>query len=455
MSLFRKSKKPLEIGSPQSFERVAGAKMNRDTGQLEGIPDDFFEKQRQMQAELKTKKGKKEDLVIGAPIAGSFSHTMHVTPDPNAPSGLAGLPQEWEQMLLQSGISKQEVQSNPDAILRIMEKNIPKAEVPSQSATDQASSGAALPTNQALEAQLVWDKLVESNVDVDTEYPIRKKIGEGSSGYVYVTCHNHKRIALKVMLLNEQTDLLAILSEIRMMKMCSSQENIISFHRAFSIVRGGEKQLWIAMDYAAGGSLTQVITVNGAMPERAIAFVCREMLKALDFLHKMHRIHRDIKSDNVLLDLDGSVRLADFGFCAQLTEELQKRKSVVGTPYWMSPELIQGLEYDQKTDIWSLGITALEMADSEPPLMNIPPLRALFLIATRPPPTLNSPERWSKEFNSFLSCCLTHNTKERYTAEQLLSHPFITQKAGTKADLLPFIEITRQRLGIDDEIPLS
>ncbi|KAK2959624.1 putative serine/threonine protein kinase [Blattamonas nauphoetae] len=445
-------KKPLEIGSPQSFERVAGAKMNRETGELEGIPDDFFEQQRRIQFEQQSKRGKKDTLYIGAPIRGSFSHTIHVAPDPHSPSGLSGLPPEWAQALQYSGISKQEAQNNTETLLRILKTHIPQIEVPSQNSVRVEHSEASLPSDRTIEDQLVWDQLVDNNVDLDSEYPVRKLIGEGSSSHVYVSCHNRKRIALKVMSLDEKTDLVSVLSEIRMMRLCSSHDNIISFHRAFSVITGGQMQLWIAMDYAAGGSLTQILTVNGALTERIIAFVCREILKALDFLHKMHRIHRDIKSDNILLDLDGSVRLADFGFCAQLTEENQKRKSIVGTPFWMSPELIKGSEYDQKADIWSLGITALEMAEGEPPLMNMPPLRALFLIVTRPPPSLNRPDCWSKEFNSFLSCCLKHDPNERYTAEQLLRHPFITQKSGTKSDLIPFLEIARQRLFIDDVI---
>ena len=146
---------------------------------------------------------------------------------------------------------------------------------------------------------------------------------------------------------------------------------------------------------------------------------------SLAFMHREYRLHRDIKSDNVLINYDGHVKVADFGFAINLTSEQSKRTSVVGTPYWMAPELIRGSEYDYKVDVWSTGITAIEMAEGEPPLLNEPPLRALLLITTNRSPTLKKKQMWTTEFHHFLATCLHMHPEKRSSSEQLLLHPFI------------------------------
>ncbi|KAA6376030.1 MAG: putative Serine/threonine-protein kinase pakC, partial [Streblomastix strix] len=461
-------------------------------------------------------------LDIGSPEIGSFEHVMHISYDPNAPTGLAGLPLEWEAMLISSGITKSDIQAHPDAVMRIMRKNVFNIKVkpppvPPPSISDSVFKSLLMPPEllarkepvygdgrlipeKELNNDLQWEKIIRAGGDVDKEYPIRKKIGEGSSGLVYVAKRGKEKVAIKVMLVTNQTDKKSLLNEILMMKKSKAHPNIVQFLDAFSIEVnksesdkdkqkdkqkdkahpqtthiaqvsqthqfGGppgmndpplielsselniEHQLWMVMQYMPGGSLTQLITTCGKLNERIIAYFCREILKGLAFLHSNRRVHRDIKSDNVLLGMDGEVRIADFGFCAQLTEEVQKRKSVVGTPYWMSPELIQGLEYDELTDIWSLGITALECADGEPPLMNMPPLKALFLIATQPPPTTREPHKWTRQFNDFLSRCLQHDTRQRWTAEKLLTHPFL-ELAADVSSIKQYIEATRRNVGID------
>lgn len=158
-------------------------------------------------------------------------------------------------------------------------------------------------------------------------------------------------------------------------------------------------------------------------------------------MHRNHRLHRDIKSDNVLVDFKGRVKLADFGFAAGLTAEEDKRKSVVGTPYWMAPELIRGLEYDFKVDVWSLGITAIEMAEGEPPLIDEQPLRALLLITIQPSPTLQKQAQWSNAFNHFLKRCLMVRPEDRASTELLLMHPFINS-ACDEAEFGTFAEKT-------------
>lgn len=191
------------------------------------------------------------------------------------------------------------------------------------------------------------------------------------------------------------------------------------------------------LEYIHGGTLTEVLGPTIPIPEPAIAYVCKQMCMGLAYLHRQHRLHRDIKSDNVLVDFNGAVKIADFGFAAGLTEEQDKRKSVVGTPYWMAPELIRGLEYDAKVDVWSMGITAIEMADGEPPYLHEPPLRALLLITTQGTPTLRDPERWSQKLRHFLKCALQVDPAKRASAEQLLLHPFI-QTACTQAEFSKF-----------------
>jgi serine/threonine protein kinase len=150
-------------------------------------------------------------------------------------------------------------------------------------------------------------------------------------------------------------------------------------------------------------------------------------------------MHRDIKSDNILLHSDGRVKVADFGFAVSLCQEEKNRQSVVGTPYWMAPELIRGTGYDAKVDVWSTAITALEMADGEPPHLHQPPLRALLLITTKAPPTLLKPEQWSKEFNHFLKCSLVLEPSKRASAEELLMHPFL-KCCSTQQEYSEFIK---------------
>lgn len=148
-------------------------------------------------------------------------------------------------------------------------------------------------------------------------------------------------------------------------------------------------------------------------------------MECLVYIHNLHRIHRDIKSDNLLLGVDGSVKVADFGYAAQLTKQQQKRNTVVGTPYWMAPELIRGFDYGTKVDVWSLGVMMIEMAEREPPYMDLPPLRALFLITTKEFPGLKEPGKWSHQFSDFVSQCLKKDTSDRPEASELLSHPFL------------------------------
>lgn len=198
-----------------------------------------------------------------------------------------------------------------------------------------------------------------------------------------------------------------------------------------------ENRLYIVMELMTGGPLTDILGPGIIFPEEHIAYVCQKLCSALGEMHKKHRLHRDIKSDNVLVDKDGRVKIADFGFAVGLTREQDKRKSVVGTPYWMAPELIRGNEYGSEVDVWSMGITALEMADGEPPWIDLPVMKALLQIISGDSPSVKEQSKWSNEFIDFLEKSLDIDSKKRAKAVQLLLHPFIS-KACTPGEFAVF-----------------
>ncbi|KAI0434150.1 hypothetical protein F5Y09DRAFT_357505 [Xylaria sp. FL1042] len=247
------------------------------------------------------------------------------------------------------------------------------------------------------------------------------KIGQGASGGVY-TGHergSNRLVAIKQMNLEQQPKKDLIINEILVMK-DSIHPNIVNFIDSY--LCGGE--LWVIMEYMEGGSLTDVVTFN-IMTEGQIASVCRETLKGLQHLHSKGVIHRDIKSDNILLSLEGSIKLTDFGFCAQINEAHNKRTTMVGTPYWMAPEVVTRKEYGRKVDIWSLGIMAIEMIEGEPPYLTESPLRALWLIATNGTPKIKDEHNLSAVFRDFLYFALKVDPEKRASAHDLLRHDFM------------------------------
>ncbi|KAG8732112.1 Protein kinase [Ceratobasidium sp. 428] len=213
----------------------------------------------------------------------------------------------------------------------------------------------------------------------------------------------------------------------------SRHPNIVNFLESYLL----RTDLWVVMEYMEGGALTDVIE-NNTLAEDQISSICLETCKGLGHLHTQNIIHRDIKSDNVLLDAAGHVKITDFGFCAKLTDQKSKRATMVGTPYWMAPEVVKQKEYGPKVDIWSLGIMAIEMIENEPPYLDEEPLKALYLIATNGTPTLKKPETLSRELKSFLSVCLCVDVKSRATADELLQHEFLT-KACDLSGLAPLL----------------
>lgn len=269
-------------------------------------------------------------------------------------------------------------------------------------------------------------------------YKNLSKIGQGASGGVYIadTVLDQTKVAVKQMRLDKQPKKDLIANEILVMKR-SKHPNIVNFHDAY-IYRG---DLWIVMDYMEGGSLTDVISHN-MMTEPQIGAVCRETLRGLLHLHASGVIHRDIKSDNILLSLAGDIKITDFGYCAQITENDNRRNTLVGTPYWMAPEVITRKDYDSRIDIWSLGIMVIEMIEGEPPYLNEQPVKALYLIISNGTPEIREPEHLSENLKDFLSKMLQVEVDKREDAAKLLKHPFVLS-AGSCVSLAPLVKAAR------------
>jgi protein-serine/threonine kinase len=291
----------------------------------------------------------------------------------------------------------------------------------------------------AMSEQQIMEKLksVVSPGDPNGLYQKLKKVGQGASGSVYVAkaLHDPKlgKVAIKQMDLAHQPRKELIVNEILVMRE-SQHANIVNFLDSFL---RGPGELWVIMEYMQGGALTDIID-NNHLSESQIALICQETCKGLEHLHSHKIIHRDIKSDNVLLDAAGHVKITDFGFCAKLTEAKSKRATMVGTPYWMAPEVVKQKQYGEKVDIWSLGIMAIEMIENEPPYLDEEPLKALYLIATHGTPKLKAPEKLSKELKGFLSVCLCVQVNARSSAKELLDHEFFTG-ACKQSDLAPLL----------------
>ncbi|XP_028172446.1 serine/threonine-protein kinase 3 isoform X3 [Ostrinia furnacalis] len=266
-------------------------------------------------------------------------------------------------------------------------------------------------------------KLSEESLTRQPEevFDIICKLGEGSYGSVYKALHKESGQVLAIKQVPVDTDLQEIIKEISIMQQCDSPYVVKYYGSYFK-----NTDLWIVMEYCGAGSVSDIMRLRKkTLSEDEIATILCDTLKGLEYLHRRRKIHRDIKAGNILLNTEGHAKLADFGVAGQLTDTMAKRNTVIGTPFWMAPEVIQEIGYDCVADIWSLGITALEMAEGKPPYGDIHPMRAIFMIPTKPPPSFREPDQWSPEFIDFVSQCLIKNPEERATAEFLLNHEFI------------------------------
>uniref|UniRef100_A0A672YEH1 non-specific serine/threonine protein kinase n=1 Tax=Sphaeramia orbicularis TaxID=375764 RepID=A0A672YEH1_9TELE len=267
------------------------------------------------------------------------------------------------------------------------------------------------------------------------------KIGEGSTGVVCIATEKHsgRQVAVKMMDLRRQQRRELLFNEVVIMR-DYQHRNVVEMFKSALV----EEELWVIMEYLQGGALTNIVSET-RLSEEQIATVCEAVLQALAYLHSQGVIHRDIKSDSILLTLDGRVKLSDFGFCAQISKDIPKRKSLVGTPYWMAPEVISKSPYGTEVDVWSMGIMVVEMVDGEPPYFSETPVAAMKRLRDEPAPTVRNISQISPVLKDFLDRMLTRDPLERASATDLLEHPFLLQ-SGSPQCLVPLVEQYRKRM---------
>ncbi|OHT15455.1 Serine/threonine-protein kinase pakC [Tritrichomonas foetus] len=405
-----------------AVEHVVGVTRDDKTGNFDNVPESIMQR---IGKEKVKNVVKDEDIPDGMrpiEITGdkflisspqSVKHEIHVSM--NSETGFEGLPDWMEKQLMKSGINKQQVIDHPDAVLQVMNfinakgnASVPPPDKPSSKPSGKCQIEAINPKTFLTEI---------------------KQIGSGGTSTVFRAkmAPSNKLVAVKAIDL-EQNEREIIENEVQVQRELH-HPNIVEIYRVVE----DQSWLYICMEYVDGGSLTDIVTIC-TMTEAHIAHIVREVLQGLVLIHNSKKIHRDIKSDNILICQDGSVKLADFGYTAQLRSNNEKRRTVCGTPYWMAPELIQGYEYGVEVDIWSLGIMCIEMAEGAPPYLDEQPMRALYLIVVNGVKGLSDRDFWSKEFNNFVDSCLKVEPAKRPSAEALLKHPFIS-KACSKEEI--------------------
>jgi hypothetical protein len=458
--IYKLSEKPV-ISPPSNFEHTVHVGFDPHTGEFTGMPESWAkllqnsnisksEQKKNPQAVLdvlnyydaSSKEQKESKYMISItkpattvnnakPLADRFATGAVITPQPPKPERVtppSKTPSEEEEEPPPPPIATRPEKTKSIYTKPIEPEEKPNGPVPVK--TDRPIKKKKMTDEEILEKL----RTIVSVGDPNRKYTKMEKIGQGASGTVYIAIEvaTGREVAIKQMNLSQQPKKELIINEILVMRE-NQNPNIVNYLDSFLL---GE-ELWVIMEYLDGGSLTDVVTET-CMDEGQIAAVCRECLQALEFLHENHVIHRDIKSDNILLGMDGSVKLTDFGFCAQLSPEQNKRSTMVGTPYWMAPEVVTRKQYGPRVDIWSLGIMAIEMIDGEPPYLNENPLRALYLIATNGKPEIKDKHKLSPVFQDFLDKCLEVDVDKRAGATELLRHPFL-RLAKPLASLTPLI----------------
>jgi len=419
-SEIRLRKKKGDIVSPKDEKKKDGMKKEKEGGN-EGSGD--------VKKKSKSKKEKVEieveedyGILVGHPFnTRRNTHVKHEN------GKFLGLPGVWYKIIEESGIDPEELDINCDKILSILYARDQKKPLPRGS-------------------KLSLREIVDLESDPLEIYEIVDDIGEGGSGACLFFAKNketEQKVAIKKIIINHH-NVESLTAEVYLMK-SSQHENIVKYIDSHLY----EGRLWIIMEYMDGGNLATILQYHNDFPltEIQIRWVTWSVLNGLSYLHANHRIHRDLKSDNILLSRNGSVKIGDFGFGAQLTKVHPKRNTKSGTTYWMAPEAIRGLDYDTSVDIWSLGILIMEMAEGDPPYIDLPELKALFLICEKGVPLLQEPLNWSEDMKDFLKLCLAMKPSSRPTSENLLSHVWLLPIANDPnvSRLIPIIKAVKKK----------
>jgi len=382
------------------------------------------------------------------------------------PSG--GMSTEYKILLKDSGIAADVIEKDPQSVSEVLQFHVNynniDIQIPDGAALEVANNDDNVAGQDDIEEEPTIDpSLVRSMMDQDKdkeakkERELRRLLGPLVSDqdpellYRDFTTFDKSHTGEISVCVDNALNTKAILKKIRVTKKNLQNvaaevltlnemrhDNIVKLTNCFLV---GRNELWLFLEYIDNGTLAEVLDYFKELQlrEDEIACICKQVLLALDYAHKLNRIHRDIKSDNILMCSTGRVVLGDFGSVALLTSEKPNRNSVIGSPYWMAPEIVKGQKYDHKVDIWSLGILLREMSEGEPPFADHAPLMSLYLLTTQDPPSLKNPEKWSEPFKDFLACCLQRNPALRTNADDLLKHPFISI-ACEQAELQQMLE---------------
>eukprot|EP01125_Pyxidicula_operculata_P000541 TRINITY_DN1054_c1_g2_i3.p1 TRINITY_DN1054_c1_g2~~TRINITY_DN1054_c1_g2_i3.p1 ORF type:complete len:1214 (-),score=426.28 TRINITY_DN1054_c1_g2_i3:252-3437(-) len=312
------------------------------------------------------------------------------------------------------------------------------------------------PLPQDVDTNIIWDYIKDS--DPSTRYSVYDEIGDGGSGCVYIARdlqseEDSDPVAIKkIKLTKENQDQLE--AEVYIM-MSMEHENILLLKDCYY----WKDKFWLVIEYMEGGALSDILQYHSTiqLTELQIRWIVYNVVKGLAYMHMNHRIHRDIKSENILIDKAGAVKIGDFGFAAQLTETKRKRNTVGGTPYWMAPEAIAGKDYDTSVDVWAVGILIIEMAEGEPPYIDLPELEALLMIRRKGAPPIKEPEKWSEGMNNLLKLCVAMRPRDRPPMTELLGHPWLQacRSDVNKSRLLPLLKAIKEKKQEEREINMS